>query len=430
MATITIDTSELVNGQPNDVADVIAAFNAILAQCNGNLDSTNLNLAASFGPFSNAFTFNAAVAKIKGAGAGVASLQYANSGTNRTITVPDLGADIIIASIQNMPIGTVINGKLSLAAGLLKIVGDNGSDLSSSNPMYIVAANSTGGKTVLTYTTSPSFSDSTAGDSDFVGTGTWSWGTTAAVAWANDMPILLQAGTDGTTPHVFMCRGPVLTTGASTNIGYQDNAASSASQNNVGAMTATNVSSTHANQVLTPIGAFRAQKNSSDNWTFTALGNGDGLNVFYNFGSREYDVPLGQNGATSGKYGKNNGGTFPTFTAQNIFKYKLTLAGGLIFDQRLRNTSGGTLGAGAVDTIVCMPLIPQSADSSRFNRGLALIQGVGVSCFGEWEVVNNSSDMKYAYTSTTPTATAQVQNTEMNQAARTLECYGNYQVFA
>jgi hypothetical protein len=272
-----------------------------------------------------------------------------------------IGSNVLYPDTQ---IGAaVINMKLGISSGVLKIVGHNGSDLSSSNPGIVVSRDGTGGFTSLLFTSSPSFGDSTASDSDFVGTGTWSWGTTAGVAWANDMPLLIGVCTDGTTPVAVLGRVPVSTTGASTNIGYQDNAPSSADQKNVGAMTVTNVTATHANKAITWIGSLRIQKNSSDNWTYTALGAQDGICNFFNFGCAWFTFPLNQNGAAAGSVIKANGGTVPIFTTNNAF-YRVDM-GGLCYVTYFLNSDGGTDGAGAVDTQLSFPY----TTNSSFSRG-------------------------------------------------------------
>ena len=251
------------------------------------------------------------------------------------------------------------NLSLSLASGILKIqcipASGIAADCSATNPGWITIPGSVAGGQTRTYkiTSSPQFGDATAADSDFVGTGTCSWGTTAGVAWGNDMPILIGAFHNGTTLVFGLARGPVLTTGASSNIGYQDNCPSSPSQNNVIAMTSTNVTSSHANKAFYPIGAVRATKNSSDNYTFTAFDDGDGIGIFYNFGQREFDMPTGQNGATSGRYFKANGGTAPVWST-NVLKYRATLTG-LIFLNMWFDGDGGTDGATAVLALLAPP---------------------------------------------------------------------------
>ncbi len=355
-----------------------------------------------------------------GPGAGLATVAYANSATSRTYTIPDAGASANFlmtegnqtvngqknfSAVNSLLIPTgdgsvtnaltaqatgylqnyngtsldrfpqrekdmvqVYNLRLTLGSGTIKLVGHNGSDLSSTNVGILRVPSDTAGLwNELLFTSSPDFNDSTNGtDSDFVGTGTMSWGTTAAVAWATDMPILFGVCTDGSTPIIVMARLPVPTTGASSNIGYKDNAPSAASQNNVIAWTGTNVTTTHANRKITWIGSFRIQKNSSDNWTFSTLDIHDGILDFTNFGIRNFTMPISQNGAASGKYFKDNTGTAPVFTNNNSI-YNITMEGKVTFKFR-HEADGGTDGATAVNLQLAAPIAVADTGGTDFFR--------------------------------------------------------------
>lgn len=264
----------------------------------------------------------------------------------------------------------VYNMRLSYSSGTFKVVGLDGNDLSSTNRGIVVAFNNSGtGFNVLEFTSSPSFQDDAhVSDSDFVGTGTMSWGTTAATAWGNDMPFLLGVCTDGSTPIMVIARGPVADTGASTNIGYIDNAPSSASQSNVFALTASDVTSSHANQKISWIGSFRMTKSASDDWTVTALDKHDGIMNFYNFGIRYFTHALGQMGATASRYWRPNGGTVPQFSTDEYF-YSLDMNG--IFTGRIYQTGdGGTNGASTVVAQITTPYSQYNFGSGRYGVGL------------------------------------------------------------
>jgi hypothetical protein len=326
-------------------------------------------------------------------------------------------------------IGETNNLTLSLASGTLKIQCGN-ADCSTSNPGWITLPSNTAGQ-MVTYkvTSSPTFGDATAGDSDFVGTGTCSWGTTAAVAWGNAMPLLLVAAHDGSTVVFGMARGPVLTTGASTNIGYQDNCPSSASQNNVIFMTSTNVTSTHANKMAFPIGAVRATKNASDNWTFTALDDGDGIGIFINFGFRAFDMPTGQMGAASGKYFYNNGGTGPTYTAVNYYKYVLTTTGFLYASINLSNTTGGTAGVGAVSLRLALPLNTGGSADFVGRSNMFISESGGTNTFADGEKAGGNDYMEFAYQSTIATGTSLATNADQSSTIRKVNGSIYYQPF-
>lgn len=432
MALITLNLTGIANGLPNNANDVVNALNAIVTQCNGNLDPNNIDQTDTYA-WTGSMTFNAGVCKIKGAGSGIASLQNENTSNSRTVTFPDMGTAYDVFPIERAPIGTVVNGAFSYSAGTFSVVGADGNALSASNKLKAVVKKSTGAPLVVTFTSSPSFQDDAhASDSDFVGTGTMSWGTTAAVAWGSDMPFLLgicTADDSGTTPVMVIARGPVATTGASTNIGYHDNAPSSASQNNVFALTASDVTVSHANRPITWIGSFRMTKSASDDWTVTALDYGDGINNFYNFGTREYDMPTGQNGATSGKFFANNGGTAPTYTAINVYKYSISMDGQVFVRCRFRNTAGGTPGAGAVSAQLILPtLVSNISNDSSFGHAYMLNSG-SVDNLGNLEIFPNSAAANFVYNSVIVTTTAVLTNAQQNNVTRELRATVHYRAF-
>lgn len=67
-------------------------FGRLYSLVNGNVDKDNLKIASDF-PWAGKHTFEAGNIKVKGAGAGIASIQNANTATDRLITIPDPGAD-------------------------------------------------------------------------------------------------------------------------------------------------------------------------------------------------------------------------------------------------------------------------------------------------------------------------------------------------
>lgn len=438
MALISLNLTGIANGLPNNANDVVNALNAIVTQCNGNLDPNNIDQTDTY-TWTGSMTFNAGVCKIKGAGSGIASLQNENTSNSRTITFPDMGTSYDLFPIERAPIGTVVNGAFSYNAGTFSVVGADGNALSASNKLKAVIKKSTGAPLVVTFTSSPSFQDDAhASDSDFVGTGTMSWGTTAAVAWGNDMPFLLgicTADDSGTTPVMVIARGPVATTGASTNIGYHDNAPSSASQNNVFALTASNITATHANRPITWIGSFRMTKSASDDWTVTALDYGDGINNFYNFGTREYDMVVGQMGVVSGRYFVVSGGTAPTYTATNFYKYTISMLGFVNCIFQFINTSGGTAGSG---TNACAMTSPyRYKDYTSFGSGTKPTIGTCyISNLGSVDTLGNilfdsgtSGLIHLAYQSTILTAAATMSGNNQGNVSRKLMGSFSYQAF-
>lgn len=91
-------TYTLTNGTLADADQVMDNFNKVSAVLNGAVDNTNVTLSTNW-VWTGTHTFSAGNVKIKGAGTGVASLQYANSSNNRTITFPDPGADSTLVAL-------------------------------------------------------------------------------------------------------------------------------------------------------------------------------------------------------------------------------------------------------------------------------------------------------------------------------------------
>lgn len=332
------------------------------------------------------------------------------------------------------------NLSLALSSGTLTIqcVGPTGTaaTCSTSNPGWITLPSNTAGQ-VKTYkiTSTITFDDDSAGDSDFQGTGTCSWGTSTAVAWGNTLPLLVGAFHDGTTLAIGIGRGPVLTTGASTNIGYKDVCPSSASQNNVIAFTASNITSTHANKAFFPIGAVRATKSSVDDWTFAALDDGDGIGIFYNFGIRDFDMPAGQMGTVSGRYFFVSGGTAPTYTALNLFKYRISPEGMLHVTIQFHNTAGGTAGAGTNPLAMGTPLA--YAKYSSLGTGVTPMVGVGyLNNSGTHDTLTvidldpgSSGFVNFAYQAAVVTTSQAVNGVHQNNVARQLTGTYSYPAF-
>lgn len=332
------------------------------------------------------------------------------------------------------------NLSLSLSGGTLTVqcIGTSGTaaTCSTSNPGWVTIGHTTAGqRKTYKITSSITFDDDSAGDSDFQGTGTCSWGTTAAVAWANTLPILIGVMSDGTTPVLVLARGPVLTSGASTNIGYKDVCPSSASQNNVIALTATNVTSSHANQPITWLGAVRATKSSSDDWTFAALDGGDGIGILYNFGTRDFDMPTGQMGTVSGRYFFVSGGTAPTYTALNLFKYRISPEGMLHVTIQFHNTAGGTAGAGTNPLAMGTPLA--YAKYSSLGTGVTPMVGVGyLNNSGTHDTLTvidldpgSSGFVNFAYQAAVVTTSQAVNGVHQNNVARQLTGTYSYPAF-
>lgn len=375
--------------------------------------------------------FAALAAVIKGAGAGAVSLQYENSAANRTHTIPAKSTDDVFAMITDLvapasaPIGLITNARLTLTAGRLKLVGNNGSDPSVTNPVYFITPSNTAGgwtQSVFTSTTNCTIDDATTADSYFNGGGGAAFGTTAGVAWSNTMPFGIFLVTDGTTPVLFLGRRAQQITTLAARVAYKDNPGISTNESFFG-WTATNVSATHANRRAYLVGSVRMTKNASDDWTFAALDTGDGFGVQnYNFGVRDFDMPTGQMGASAGSYFLPNGGTAPTYTGSNLYKYAQTLDGRYKLKFSFTNAAGGTAGAGASALILSTPMeldFNEVGNFEGYNNGAAF--WVLGQCY------NSSFGMSFTYQATL-TNIGSIANDDQNNATRYITGSGTFRI--
>ncbi len=410
-------TYNLTNGTTADANEVMGNFNSVAAVLNGNVDNANVNLAGSFN-WTGVHRYDSFDLRLLAPSAGgIASLGYSDDAQNLSVTVP--GNNNVAYTLTNTAhaIGLIHNFKLTLASGTLTLDGINNT-WTSTRGGYV---NQNFGSTnrIINFTAAQTFQDSSHGvDSDFVGTGTMSLGTTAAVAWGSAMPFLVGVCTDGTTPIVVMSRLPVATTGASNNIGYKDNAPSVASQKNVIAWTTTNVTVTHANAPITWIGSVRVVKTGADDWTFQTLDSSDGIGRFDNYGIRNFTFPSGQNGAASGKYFKDNGGTAPVFTNNNSI-YTITMDGKITYKFRYEG-DGGTDGATAVALQLATPFATADTGATDFfGRYTGFITWSAAansqSCFPEF--TPNSTTLLW-FRNSSATARTQFNNNDFPNGGR------------
>lgn len=291
--------------------------------------------------------------------AGVSVDDIAEVGAN--LSQDDLSDDI--EAVEELALsaleqeGLTKNLALSLNAGVLSIVGDDGNAISSANLGYVTVPSTTAGRKVtLRVTAGGSINDDSHASSDFTNLG---FGITEAADWAQDMPFFLYVvnrantdvdGADGSSAF-FLSRSPSLSTtpSAADDIGDTGGIPTNDTQNVIIILDDVTV----ANYVSLPcqlIGAVRMRwSTSTDDWTVQTLGNKDG------FGSEQlkktfstvWTMALGQNGAEAGKYFTSTDGvTALTFSPTNSCKYTISQNGECTvyydFDNQSANGADGT----------------------------------------------------------------------------------------
>ncbi len=264
--------------------------------------------------------------------------------------------------VSNLGIG--YNG----GTGVFTVFGQNGVALSASNPGYVTLPNSAipGQLTTIPVTANQTFIDSN-GASTIIGN---LWNTTNALAYPLDLPFFLYAVVnDAQTAISFMIsRIPsVFVSPPSTKIAVAGSAVAT-TQGSFFALGNPTVTLFDGNPCIC-IGAFRMQKNSSNDWTVQTLSNGvtgignnvdaDGIGSFHS-GSK-FQVATGQFGAATGSFFGANGGTAPIWTQQNI-GFTINKDGSVLIDG-LANTNT-TPGAGAVAATLQLPFNRLSGGST------------------------------------------------------------------
>lgn len=212
---------------------------------------------------------------------------------------------------------------VALAGGILSIVGETGTVISSTNPA-IVKFNSKatpGTIKTLTLTTAPVGLTETELTSA-------TFGTTAATAWADAMPFFLYAVLDSaeTAVSFFISRNPCAQVTPAT-VYKAGTVASVTSQLNFFGLDSAATSANYASQPCVRVGSFRMVKSAGDAWTIQTLGSGlggigDGIG---NYDENTYWVfPTGQDGARAGTYFNTDDAmdTIPTFLTGN-YTYQL-----------------------------------------------------------------------------------------------------------
>ena len=437
-------------------------------------------------PITGAKTFSALAAKIAGAGAGVASLQYANSATNRDWTIPDIGAAATFMALEGaqnlsgiktvvsggrwdfssivdsllLPSGTpattnsaaFINKQLSifdgtlnrifvpvdkasigihnlglkLSAGVLTVTGLGNVALAGNNAGWVSYPSATAGSW-LSQTV-------TADQSITSGNIKGRFGTTASVAWGSDMPMAIgvtSSDDTGTNLRFFITRNPAMTTtpASTNNIGIQGTAPAISDQNNIvlfGAAANTGYNS----RPCRIIGACRGTIDNSAGgvMTITALDNGDGIGNFYNFGRRDFTMPLAQNGAPAGKYFIDNGGTAPTFATTNKNIYRVDMSGVVTNEFYFNQAAGGTAGAGAVNLLLALPAAIIASVSQRFSGARCFsstVRDVITLCEGG----SSASTVGFLYQNTT-TQCLNVTNADMSNGNRHVDGVVRFHAFS
>lgn len=270
------------------------------------------------------------------------------------------------------------------------VQGIGGRDLSTSNPGYIVLPSKSTGQLIrIPVTANQNFIDD-SGASEIINN---LFGLTTGVAAATDIPFCLYAvSNDNEDAIAFMISrrfGRTISPSAA-NIGAPDDAVA---DDFADFWSLESLDETLYDQnPCIPIGSFRMQMSSSDDWTVQTLNfYNDGIDRWQNEGL--FQVPAGHFGAASGKYFSDEGGTAPGFTNNN-FEYCVYPNGvvRLIFAFTVVNVAG----VGAVDARLQSPFITNGGYSvGEYGAGFYYDNSVTDFQICNCAIANDTNDIRF-----------------------------------
>lgn len=221
---------------------------------------------------------------------------YSDAGTTPTFTIEGSGGNItLVNSIGGaLSAGQFSNCGMTYASDTLSITDEAGAALAATNPCCIGVPGATAGQNGTICFTAP-VSSTFAAASDTDGN---TFGITAAVNWANDMPFFLYACRGSASNYFAFSRQPNKTvTGAAAADLCQEGDTDCGTQSDLFIMTSGLTLASETAKPCQVVGSFTAQwDTTNDHWDVTALDAADGFGMFQEGVS--FTFPKLQNGAT------------------------------------------------------------------------------------------------------------------------------------
>lgn len=279
------------------------------------------------------------------------------------------------------------NLDITYSSSTLSVTGQGGTALSSTNPGYVGITSNTSGQTVqIPVTANQGFIDDT-GSSEIINN---LFGLTTGVAYGSDIPFYGYAVlNDAENAVAFMCsRTPGMTQSPAVGeIGAPDDAVAD-EQYSFFSFESIDETLYDTNPCVM-LFSFRMTMSASDDWTVSALNDGDGFGKFQE--NKLFVMPTGTFGNETGKLLSNNGGTAPEFNTET-FKYTVDPFNQVATYTIICFGDGGTDGSGVVETWMYTPYKMRSNSEATYEYvGAILVQGGGAPAevgLGEIRAVN------------------------------------------
>lgn len=297
-------------------------------------------------------------------------MTFANAVNGSNLDFQNTSGTMEWATRDRYVYGRAENLGIALSAGTFTVQGADGTALSATNPAYVTLSSKTAGQLKrIKVTANQTFIDD-SGASTIIGN---LFGLTTGIAYTVDLPFFIYAVlNDAENAISFMIsRYPnTQTSPASANIGKTGSAVAD-TQGSFFALDNPTVTDYDANPCVC-IGSIRMRMSASDDWTVQALAITDGIGQFQE--NTIFSMSSGQFGAASGKFFKDNGGTAPSFSTNNI-GWTVGRDNRYIF---LYDAGNATAGVGAVVAKFAVPYIGSLGQGGAyiFNGG-TWFTGVG-----------------------------------------------------
>lgn len=326
---------------------------------------------------------------------GEGMVYYDGAGTFTNVPMSD--GDLLIGVDSNPPAAvpsfflegqncTFCNLSFTHSAGTLTIAGADGTALSSSNPgLLTMPSNATAGQLVTFLITA----NQTLTVSDMTGN---IGNMTASTAYSNSFPLYIGFMADSSDTNLtgVVTWLPHITTAPATSTNIGDPSAANADQQYSAFAFDDITEANYTESNIGLIGSLTATKNASDVYTLDSLTVKDGVGKYND--NTYFTFATGLFGAGTSTYLKDNGGTAPTFSTNEVI-YILNTEGYVTIHHYMSG-DGGTDGSAGVNSYAALPYEFYQSISDNISFGAGLVDttawGVeGVSCMQPESTTNN-----------------------------------------
>lgn len=265
----------------------------------------------------------------------------------------------------------------------------DGSNLSTSNPGYVVMPSTTPGRIVrLKVTSNQTFNDDAHANSSIIGN---EFGLTSGVAWAQDRPFYIYAvnrnDSDANLRFAISPNPCARLSPVTAQIGRSLLVAPTPSDKNFFFLGGGAPETSHNEKPCLLIGGFRMQMSASDDWTVQTLDTSKGDGIRHDpFVGKWFTFPTGQMGAGAGSYFFTSSGTVPSWaTPANIdYMYHLGLDGicKIVFATvNSGNVTNGT-GTGQLNLSLPYKFDDPAGSTRRIQAGIYTATGATITPTG------------------------------------------------